>query len=157
MKSRNILCVSVCLAFVALYSHALCADEISFPRVILGMAFDKDGSMVSSDFQIQYALKDIEKRLKPEDINRSVRYLPPLSVNYEDRVTKKGSKESEEDLCEKTIEELFAAAFTKYTGKKARVEDYTLLTARQATPETRQLIAVWWFTYIHKDKLKQAE
>ena len=131
------------------------AAETSFPTVILGIAFDEKGSIVASDPQIEYALAEMQKRLNPEDIPQWVRYLPPLSVNYEDLVTHQAPETETEFLGEKSIKDLFAAAFAKYSQKRSGgLEDYVLLVARRVTPESRPMISVWWFTYIQKDKLK---
>ena len=128
------------------------ADKSS-PRVMLGMAIGKEGEIVAADPLIEYVLPDLEKRIDPQDVAKWARYLPPLSVNHEDVVTQKNGSGSLAHLCEQSIEDLFATAFRKYTGK-ANAEDHVLLVARRTTPESRPLICVWWFTYVPKDKLK---
>ncbi len=154
--AKNLLgCVAmaaVCL--VSTYpSHSA---EKSFPRVMLGMAIGKEGEIVAADPLIEYVLPDLAKRIDPQDVAKFARYLPPLSVNHEDVVTQKTGSGSQAHLCEQSIEDLFATALRKYTGKD-NPEDYALLVARRATPESRPLICVWWFTYVPKDKLKPAD
>jgi hypothetical protein len=130
--------------------------EKSSPRVMLGMAIGKEGEIVAADPLIEYVLPDLDKRIDPQDVAKSARYLPPLSVNHEDVVTQKNGSGSQAHLCEQSIEGLFATAFRKYTGKD-NPEDHVLLVARRTTPESRPLICVWWFTYVPKDKLKPAD
>lgn len=155
MISRNILVVSFSVIMMFSQPYPVSAAETSFPTVILGIAFDAKGSIVASDPQIEYALAEMQKRLNPEDIPQWVRYLPPLSVNYEDMVTHEAPETTTEYLGEKSIRDLFAAAFAKYSKKRGgSLEDYVLLVARRVTPESRPMISVWWFTYIQKDKLK---
>jgi hypothetical protein len=155
MTDRGILFVCLWMLMVVSHPYRASAAETSFPTVILGIAFDEKGSIVASDPQIEYALAEMQKRLNPEDIPQWVRYLPPLSVNYEDLVTHKAPETKTEFLGEKSIKDLFAAAFDKYSQKRSgSLEDYVLLVARRVTPESRPLISVWWFTYIQKDKLK---
>jgi hypothetical protein len=155
MTSRAILFVCLWTLIVVTHPCRASAAETSFPTVILGIAFDEKGSIVASDPQIEYALAAMQKRLNPEDIPQWVRYLPPLSVNYEDLVTHEAPETKTEYLGEKSIKDLFAAAFAKYSLKRSgRLEDYILLVAKRVTPESRPMISVWWFTYIQKDRLK---
>jgi hypothetical protein len=140
-------------AICLISTHPLHGAEKSSPKVMLGMAIGKEGEIVAADPLIEYVLPNLDKRINPHDVAKSARYLPPLSVNHEDVVTQKNGDASQAHLCEKSIEDLFAIAFRKYTGKD-NPEDYALLVARRATPESRPLICVWWFTYVPKDKLR---
>jgi hypothetical protein len=156
MRNRLIPFSVLCMLALFGYSDPISGSETSFPTVLLGVAFDAKGSIVASDPQIEYALGEMQKRLNPEDIPQWVRYLPPLSINYEDLVTHEAPETKTEYLGEKSIKDLFAAAFAKYSLKRAgSLDDYVLLVAKRVTPESRPMISVWWFTYIQKDKLKQ--
>jgi hypothetical protein len=125
-------------------------DTVS-TKVILGLTIDKSGSIVASDPQIEYFLPGIEKKLETLDISKSVRYLPPLAVNHEDRITGKAVSEL---ICDASIQDIFKFAFNKYAPEKQKVDDYTLLVARRVFSDARPLISVWWFTCIRTDELK---
>ncbi len=146
MASIMVLVLSVCLV------HA--TDRLA-PKVMLGMAIDKDGGIVASDPLIEYVLPNIDKRIDVQDIGKWAKYLPPLSVNHEDLIThKNGESSQQQHLCGKSIQELFETALEKYSGKDNVVQDNVLLVAKRVIPESRPLICVWWFTYVPKEKLK---
>ncbi len=151
--NRFLKILAVLLIFLS-WTLTSAAAEKSSPKVMLGMAIDKQGEIVAADPLIEYVLPDLDKRIDTQDVAKSARYLPPLSVNHEDVVTMKNeSSYSQKHLCGHSIHDLFATAFRKYTGQE-NLEDYELLVARRTMPESRPLICVWWFTYIAKDKLK---
>ena len=153
--NRSILFIGLCTLVALTCSGPVNAAETTFPTVMFGIAFDEKGSIVSSDPSIEYVLPEIQKRVSLEDIPQLARYLPPISVNYEDLVTHKPGETDTEFLGEKAIKDIFAAAFNKYSHKRSgNLEDYELLVAKRITPESRALMSVWWFTYIQKDKLK---
>ncbi len=157
MKFQQILLGCATIAAVCLIStYAPLAAEKSSPKVMLGMAIGKEGEIVAADPLIEYVLPDLDKRIEPQEVAKSARYLPPLSVNHEDVVTQKNGGGSHTHLSEQSVEALFATAFRKYTGKD-NPKDYVLLVARRSTPESRPLICVWWFTYIPRDKLKPSD
>jgi hypothetical protein len=145
-------CVAV-TALCLIWAYPSLGAEKSSPRVMMGMAIGKEGEIVAADPLIEYVLPDLDKRIDPQDVVKWARYLPPLSVNHEDVVTQKNGNGSQKHLCEQSIEDLFATAYRKYTGKD-NAEDHVLLVARRTTPESRPLICVWWFTYVPKEKLR---
>ncbi len=148
-----------CAGMAAIFLISTCplhGAEESSPKIMLGVAIGKEGEIVAADPLIEYVLPNLVKRISPDAVAKSARYLPPLSVNHEDVVTQKHGSAFQAHLCEQSIENLFATAFRKYTGK-TNPEDYVLLVARRSTPESRPLICVWWFTYVPKDKLRPAD
>lgn len=140
IKSIQRFLFIVFLLFLSVNSYA----ESETTRVLLGLTIDKSGNIVASNPQIEYILPNIEKT-DPRKLLDTVKYLPPLAINYEDRIT---GKNVQGHLCDVSIQDMFRLAFIKYAQKNERVEDYTLLVATRVFSDSRPLISVWWFTCI---------
>jgi hypothetical protein len=150
MRIKVLFCILMYLLFVPGLSSG--TDEKIATKVLLGLTIDGQGSIVAADPQLEYVLQGIEKILTPEFVLKFVRYLPPLSVNHEHLVTGVDVVPEDYKTCTISLHDAFKLALKKY-GKIVDPENYILLTARRVTPESRPLMSVWWFSFIHKDAL----
>jgi hypothetical protein len=146
---KFIVALVILLALLIIFGPKSSPDK-GATKVVLGLTIDKSGSIVAADPQIEYFLPGVEQ-IDSKKIVKAVRYLPPLAVNHEDRIT---GKKVSELICDASIEDIFKYAFNKYAPEKDKVEDYTLLVARRVFSDARPLISVWWFTCIRTEELK---
>jgi hypothetical protein len=154
MKVKFLLIVVCLVLFISFPLLSLGADEkpTVATKVMLGLTIDGQGSIVAADPQIEYVYPGIEKLLTPDIVFKSVRYLPPLSVNHENLITGVDVVPDDYKTCTVSLHDAFRLALKKY-GKITDPENYILLTAKRSTPESRPLMSVWWFSFIHKDAL----
>lgn len=141
--------ILLALIFVT-YAHAEEQTNVKqLSRTVLGLTYDKEGTVILADQGIEYHLPRLNERLT-ENYLEDVIYLDPTCVDY----SKESAKENK-DKRYKSPMVLFRETLLRHLeGKVSEVSKYTLLVSRVFGPtDVRPLTIGRQFICIKTEKL----